>query len=226
MDWFKEHILGIDCDQPDPMITEEERTRLENQYLKKLDYGDVDFYHLKGYECWARVLRVVDGDTIYVAFFVHGKPFKYRIRLAGIDTAEKRSTDEAEKTWALKAENTLREWVGDQLVWLKCKKYDKYGRLLAEIYSDKGGYSFSINESLKEIGLAYTYKGRKRTPFREWAPEKAWKKVEKPEKTENPVDQIGDARIEEAEEIEKDDFKEGENAVNVLQEPDFLKKKN
>jgi micrococcal nuclease len=223
MDWFKENILGISIDEPDPVISKEKRTHLENDYLKKLDYQDVDFYHLKGYECWAKVLRVVDGDTAYVAFFVHGKPFKYRVRLAGIDTAEKKSTDEAEKVWALKAENKFRDWVGNELVWLKCQKYDKYGRLLVEIYSDEGGHTFSLNESLKELGLAYTYKGRKRTPFREWAPEKAWKQVEEPEVAPKPVDQIGDARVEEATEIEKDDFKAEANAVAVLNQPNMLK---
>jgi endonuclease YncB( thermonuclease family) len=115
MDWFKENILGLKEDEPDPVISPEERTRLENEYLANSDYKSVDFYHLKGYQCWAKVLRVVDGDTCYCAFFVHGKPFKYCVRLAGIDTAEKRSTDEKEKEWALKAENKLKELVDDDI---------------------------------------------------------------------------------------------------------------
>jgi len=221
MDWFKEHILGIPPEEPDPVISPEERMRLENEYLQKSDYKSVDFYHLRGYECWAKVYRVVDGDTCYVGFFVHGKPFKYRVRLAGIDTAEKKSADEAERTWALKAENKLNELVGEDLVWLKCKKYDKYGRLLVEMYHDHGGGAFSYNETLKTMGLAYHYTGRKRLPFREWAPENAYGKEEL-NVTLKPVDNIGDARIEEAVEIEKNDYQASSNSVEVLNQPDVI----
>jgi endonuclease YncB( thermonuclease family) len=221
MNWFKENILGLKEDEPEPLITPEEKTRLQNDYLMKCDYKSIDFYHLRGYECWAKVLRVVDGDTCYCCFFIHGKPFKYRIRLAGMDTAEKRSTDEKEREWALKAEEKFKELVADDLVWLKCQKFDKYGRLLVDMFHEEGGGGFSYNETLKELGLAYAYYGRKRTPFREWAPAEALGDTDIG--NQNPVDNIGDPRMKEVGSIEKEDYKKENNVDEMLNKVDVIK---
>jgi endonuclease YncB( thermonuclease family) len=48
------------------------------------------------------------------------------------------------------------------LVWLKCHKFDKYGRVLADIYrSSEHGVSFS--QILLAEGLAKEYHGGKKT---------------------------------------------------------------
>ena len=56
-------------------------------------------YHYK-----AKLLRVVDGDTIDVDIDLGFDVWlrKQRIRLAGIDTPESRTRNKAEKPWAYK----------------------------------------------------------------------------------------------------------------------------
>ena len=151
------------------------RVEVESQqeFLKKVQYADIDFFNLKGYECWAKVVRVWDGDSFYVVFFLNGKPVKYRVRLYGIDTAEDRSKDPAEHVWAMKSKDRLIELIGGELIYLKCHEFEKYGRLLAEAYWDPGMLT-SFNQTLLDEKLAYKYYGKTREPFREWAPPEAF----------------------------------------------------
>ncbi len=54
-----------------------------------------------------------------------------------------------------------------RLVYIKCGKWDKYGRLLIEIYSDQEK-TRCLNKELVEQGLAYEYSGGKKKKFEEW----------------------------------------------------------
>ena len=81
-----------------------------------------------------KVVRVYDGDTLHLAFLVHGKPQRIRVRLAGFDCAEMRSSHAAEKAVALRSKQRLEQQVLGRLVQLhQPLRWDKYGRLLADI---------------------------------------------------------------------------------------------
>lgn len=87
----------------------------------------------------AKLLKVIDGDTIELmvdlGFNIH---HKMRVRLYGINTPESRTKDLGEKELGLKAKKFTEDWfTNHQWVFVNTipDKNDKYGRILARIYS-------------------------------------------------------------------------------------------
>ena len=109
-----------------------------------------------------KVLRVVDGDTIDVDIDLgFDISFTSRVRLAGIDTPESRTTDKREKVLGLEVKQRLKELLSksSSLV-IKTEKPDsteKYGRILGWLFID--GAEKSINEGLIADGYAWGYMG-------------------------------------------------------------------
>ena len=120
-----------------------------------------------------KVLRVVDGDTIDIAM-VHDdtkKIFKYRIRLFGIDTPEKKPLKsnpdrDQEIVAAKKAHQAMMDKLheNNNLITILLYKPDKYGRLLGTIFDNKGE---NINDWMVKKGYATTYFGKKKKSFSE-----------------------------------------------------------
>ena len=85
-------------------------------------------YHVK------KVTKVVDGDTIDVDIDLgFDISFSSRVRLAGIDTPESRTTDKAEKELGLEIKKKLGELIANaKSVVIRTEKMDsseKYGYL-------------------------------------------------------------------------------------------------
>lgn len=106
------------------------------------------------YNYTAKVLRVVDADTIDVEIDLGFDIWhKTRLRLAHVDAFEQ-STEQGKK-----ATLYVREALSSQPTFeITTYKPDKYGRYLAEIFI-KGN---SLNKNLVDIGLAVPYEGGKR----------------------------------------------------------------
>jgi micrococcal nuclease len=114
----------------------------------------------------AKVLKVIDGDTLDVmidlGFNIHHKA---RIRLYGVNTPESRTKDLAEKDLGLKAKQFTTDWtVRHQQVFINtiAGKDDKYGRILARVYSDKDISSEKtacLNSDIVSTGYAREYYG-------------------------------------------------------------------
>jgi micrococcal nuclease len=109
-----------------------------------------------------KVLKVVDGDTIDVDIDLgFDISFTSRVRLAGIDTPESRTTDKMEKTLGLEVKKKLGELIANaQTIVIKTEKPDsseKYGRILGWLYLD--GAEKSVNEALIAGGYAWGYMG-------------------------------------------------------------------
>jgi micrococcal nuclease len=109
-----------------------------------------------------KVTNVVDGDTIDVEIDLgFSVSYAQRLRLAGIDTPESRTTDKAEKALGLEAKEYLKSKIKDaKNIVVKTEKPDsseKYGRILGWIYVD--GSNKSINEQMIEDGHAWGYMG-------------------------------------------------------------------
>ena len=113
-----------------------------------------------------KVNRVVDGDTIDVTIdlgFDLNK--KERVRIAGVDTPEKRTRDKEEKALGLDATNWMKDKLDgaikgeDELVIRTELKggMGKYGRLLGWIYI--GDSDLSLNEQMITEGYAWEYDG-------------------------------------------------------------------
>jgi len=110
--------------------------------------------------------RVLDGDTIDVTIDLGFNLFKKeRVRVAGVDTPEKRTRDLEEKAlgkdateWLkTKLESTL---AGDDELSVRTELVGgvgKYGRLLGWLYI--GDADVSLNEQMIEEGYAWAYDG-------------------------------------------------------------------
>ena len=115
------------------------------------------------YEYYVReVKNVVDGDTIDVVIDLgFNVLFEQRVRLAGIDTPESRTTDKMEKALGLEAKEYLKKHVkAAKNIVIRTEKMDsseKYGRILGWVYLD--GESESINNKMIADGFAWGYLG-------------------------------------------------------------------
>jgi micrococcal nuclease len=108
------------------------------------------------------VTNVVDGDTIDVIIDLgFDILFASRVRLAGIDTPESRTTDKAEKVLGLEAKEYLKKHLKDaKSVVIKTEKMDsseKYGRILGWVYIN--GNTVSLNDKMINDGYAWGYLG-------------------------------------------------------------------
>lgn len=114
----------------------------------------------------ATVLGVVDGDTvdlmIDLGFNIH---HKIRVRLFGVNTPESRTKDLAEKALGLKAKSFTKDWL-DRHKWVFVNtipdKNDKYGRVLARIYSSDqvdDPKTACLNTDIIQAGYAREYFG-------------------------------------------------------------------
>ena len=138
-------------------------------------------FSFEGYNTYARVVGMYDGDTITVTFPLPltNPPcvYKFHIRLDGIDTPEIRGGGQA----AVVSRDRLFNLITDipplpnmtkkdiqtmltdnvYLVWLECHKFDKYGRILADIYRSRD-HDKSFSQILMTEGLAKEYHGGKK----------------------------------------------------------------
>jgi micrococcal nuclease len=113
-------------------------------------------YHVK------KVTNVVDGDTIDVEIDLgFDISFSSRVRLAGIDTPESRTTNKAEKVLGLEAKEYVKSKIKDaKEIVIKTEKMDsseKYGRILGWLFLD--GSKVSVNEQMIADGYAWGYLG-------------------------------------------------------------------
>ena len=116
-----------------------------------------------------KINKVVDGDTIDVTIDLgFDLTKKERVRVAGIDTPEKRTRDLEEKALGIDATNWLKEKLqkavaGDDDLLIRTELVGgvgKYGRLLGWLYI--GDEPVSINEEMIGEGYAWPYDGGKK----------------------------------------------------------------
>ena len=110
--------------------------------------------------------RVLDGDTIDVTIDLGFDLYKKeRVRVAGVDTPEKRTRDLEEKELGIDATNWLKEKLdgaiaGDDDLVIRTELVGgmgKYGRLLGWLYI--GDATLSLNELMIDEGYAWAYDG-------------------------------------------------------------------
>ena len=113
-----------------------------------------------------KINRVVDGDTIDVTIDLGFDLYKKeRVRVAGVDTPEKRTRDLEEKSLGIDATNWLKERLesairGDDDLVIRTELVGgvgKYGRLLGWLYI--GDADMSLNEEMITEGYAWAYDG-------------------------------------------------------------------
>ena len=121
------------------------------------------------------IVKVLDGDTIDVIIDLGFDLYKKeRVRIAGVDTPEKRTRDLEEKALGIDATNWLKEQLdgaisGEDDLVIRTELVGgmgKYGRLLGWPYI--GDETESINERMIQQGYAWEYDGgTKKKDFQE-----------------------------------------------------------
>ena len=110
--------------------------------------------------------RVVDGDTIDVIIDLGFDLYKKeRVRVAGVDTPEKRTEDDEEKALGYDATRWIEEKLaaaiqGEEDLVIRTELVGgvgKYGRLLGWLYI--GDAEISLNEQMITEGYAWAYDG-------------------------------------------------------------------
>ena len=110
--------------------------------------------------------RVLDGDTIDVTIDLGFDLYKKeRVRIAGVDTPEKRTSNLEEKALGIDATNWLKEKLdgaidGNDELSIRTELVGgvgKYGRLLGWLYIGDG--NVSLNEQMIDEGYAWEYDG-------------------------------------------------------------------
>ena len=113
-----------------------------------------------------KIVKVLDGDTIDVLIDLGFDLYKKeRVRIAGVDTPEKRTRDKEEKALGLDATAWMKEKLdgaikGDDELTVRTELVGgmgKYGRLLGWLYV--GDADTSLNEQMITEGYAWAYDG-------------------------------------------------------------------
>ena len=113
-----------------------------------------------------KVDKVLDGDTIDVTIDLGFDLYKKeRVRVAGVDTPEKRTRNLEEKELGIDATNWLKKELedvlaGDDELIVRTELHGgvgKYGRLLGWLYV--GDDEVSLNEQMITQGYAHAYDG-------------------------------------------------------------------
>ena len=109
-----------------------------------------------------KVIKVVDGDTIDADIDLgFDISLTKRVRLAGIDTPESRTTDLKEKALGLEVKEWLKKRLeGAKDILIKTQLPDsteKYGRILGKLYINNE--ETSLNKQMIDEGYAWEYQG-------------------------------------------------------------------
>ena len=113
-----------------------------------------------------KIDKVLDGDTIDVLIDLGFDLYKKeRVRIAGVDTPEKRTRDLEEKVLGIHATDWMKDKLtetikGDEELTIRTELkggVGKYGRLLGWLYV--GDSTLSLNEQMITEGYAWAYDG-------------------------------------------------------------------
>lgn len=167
---------------------DEDQEKLLIEKLKNYDIS-TKYFSLDGVNTFGRLVDIYDGDTLKIILPVMDNYYKFDIRLKGIDTCEIKSHNIENKNKGLKARKRICEMVEEMwgnysespytfetkkdiheylketvcIVFVKCCEFDKYGRLLADVYINYNNVNpKSISEILLDEKLAYQYDGGKK----------------------------------------------------------------
>lgn len=152
------------------------------ELFKNQTNSNTKLFSLLGEKMYGRVVDIHDGDTITIVLNLFGSFFKFKVRLAEIDTCEITSKIEENKTLAIQAKvrlislicnrdvsnctllsdkKTLSQFLetNNYCIWLECLNFDKFGRLLANVFANETS-SESFSSILIKENLAYKYEGK------------------------------------------------------------------
>jgi len=141
--------------------------------------SNTHFFSLNGVNTYARLVDVYDGDTITCIIPIFNNYYKFHIRLDNLDTCEMKSKNDELKYQAFLARKKVLDILCENnnldlhcckkdiqtyftdnniIVYLECLNFDKYGRLLANVYK-KDDKNKSLSSILIDCHLGFPYSG-------------------------------------------------------------------
>jgi endonuclease YncB( thermonuclease family) len=144
------------------------------------NFNDINtpLFSFNGVNGMSRVVDITDGDTIKAIINFKGDYYKIIVRLNDIDTCETKSKCEENKNLGIEAKKRLFNLITNKtidsndkklikqelhnncyLIYLKCYDFDKYGRVLGDIYQNEND-NISFSSILIKEKLAYVYGGK------------------------------------------------------------------
>jgi endonuclease YncB( thermonuclease family) len=158
---------------------------ISDKILEESD-KDIPEFTLCGLTLKGKIVEVYDGDTCKIVLPLYNNLFKFTCRLNGIDSPEikpkkDKPNRDNEILLAKKARNELLQLIipnnpifnnldikkeeinlelknNKKLFIIKCLEFDKYGRLLVELYTNDNS-NISLNSVLLQKKLSVSYDG-------------------------------------------------------------------
>jgi endonuclease YncB( thermonuclease family) len=128
--------------------------------FKKINPTSIKNHIFQDLELEAYCYNIHDTDTISILFKYKDEIIKYNIRISGIDAPELNSKILYERELCIKGTQYLKNLILNNILKVKIKKIDKYGRLLADLYTlDLYPNNIYINKDLIDKGYCREYNG-------------------------------------------------------------------
>lgn len=137
--------------------TELERAQAHAQKTMDLSMTNTRPFSLEGYEMPAKVLQIVDGDTIVLGFWLFRNRWRARCRCARFNCAELHSTSAEERNAACRARDFVSQLILNQIVAVRFESDDKYGRPIVNVTLPDGR---DLCQVMISGGYAAAYNGR------------------------------------------------------------------
>jgi endonuclease YncB( thermonuclease family) len=148
------------------------------QQLENCTIDNTPKYSYKGKTKFCKVIKVYDGDTITVALKLEKKIFASSVRMFGYDSPEmkpllsQKNRDKEIKA-AKKAKQAISDKILGKIVKIEILGFDKYGRILGNIYNLQpdgcfgiySQYTENINQYMLDNKYGYQYKGGTKKKF-------------------------------------------------------------
>lgn len=159
--------------------------------LKNIKSSDIPEFSLNGIKTSGKIVEIYDGDTCKIVLLNNNILQKFNCRINGIDTPEmkpplSKPNREIEIKNAHRCRNRLIQLctstnismntdvdsdvkkvsldTNTKIVYVECLEFDKYGRLLVNIY-DQDSPKISYNDILINEGFAKKYNGGTKDEF-------------------------------------------------------------
>ena len=146
--------------------------------MENFNDTNTPLFSFNGVNGMSRVVDITDGDTIKAIINFKDDYYKIIVRLNNIDTCETKSKCEENKNLGINAKKRLYNLITNKtietndkklikkelndncyLIYLKCYDFDKYGRVLGDIYKNEND-NISFSSILINEKLAYIYGGK------------------------------------------------------------------
>jgi endonuclease YncB( thermonuclease family) len=91
-------------------------------------------FSLEGKSFLGYCVKAYDGDTCTINIHTHVGNNEWKVRLSGFDAPELKTKNPEEKRHGLACRDMLLELIHNKYVIVRCEKFEKYGRLLANVF--------------------------------------------------------------------------------------------